>query len=65
MFQYSMYDLFISYSHRDTPEAESILNLATKRGLKCFMSKIEIKAGDQFDEKIRQAHWEVEKFVLL
>jgi len=58
----NVYDLFISYSSRDTSDAEKIKKVAEDHGLRVFLSSEELVAGTKWPEKIIEAlstSWEV------
>jgi hypothetical protein len=49
------FDLFLSFSSADKTEAQKLNNAALANKLKVFMSEKDLKSGDVWDEKIRQA----------
>jgi len=50
-----LYDVFISYSHKDEELARELRQLLENKGLKCFMSSMDIRSGDPWAETIRDA----------
>jgi len=50
-----LYDIFISYSHKDEELAKELRQLLEGKGLKCFMSSMDIRSGDPWAETIRDA----------
>jgi len=50
-----LYDVFISYSHKDEELAKELRQLLEDKGLKCFMSSMDISPGDPWAETIRDA----------
>ena len=50
-----LYDVFISYSHKDEELAKELRQLLVSKGLKCFMSGMDIRSGDPWAETIRDA----------
>jgi len=49
------YDVFISYSHKDEELAKELRQLLEGKGLKCFVSGMDIPSGDPWAETIRDA----------
>ncbi len=49
------YDLFLSYSSRDTNEAQAVEGAASNAGLRVFLAKRDLAPGDQWEERIRIA----------
>lgn len=47
------YELFISFSSKNSSEAEDIEDEAKSLGLRCFLSETKLKYGDVWDKKIR------------
>ena len=50
-----LYDLFLSYSSRDTNEAQAVEAAAQGAGLSVFLAKRDLAPGDQWEERIRSA----------
>ena len=49
------YDLFISYSTRDSKAARKINDTAEANGLTCFLAERDLKGGDEWADRIREA----------
>ena len=60
-----MYDVFISYSRKDTPTAEKITAAFDKAGITYFIDKKGIGGGADFPEVLSQAIKESKIFLLL
>ncbi len=50
-----IYDLFISYSTRDSKAARKINDTAEANGLTCFLAEKDLKGGDEWADRIREA----------
>jgi hypothetical protein len=50
-----LYDVFISYSHKDEEVAKELCQLLEAEWLECFMSNRDISSGDPWAETIRDA----------
>jgi len=50
-----LYDVFISYTHRDTHLAQEIREELLETGLKCFMAEKDVKPASDWSEEIRFA----------
>ncbi len=49
------FDLFISYSTRDSKAAKKINDIAETNGLTCFLAEKDLKGGDEWADRIRDA----------
>jgi hypothetical protein len=61
----SLYDVFISYSHKDEELAKELRQLLEARDLKCFMSSMDIRSGDPWAEAIRDALVDAQELLLV
>lgn len=60
-----LYDVFISYSHKDEELAKELCQLLEAEGLECFMSGRDIRSGDPWTEKIRNALVNAQEILLV
>jgi hypothetical protein len=60
-----LYDVFISYSHKDEELARELRQLLESKGLKCFMSSMDIRSGDPWTETIRNALVDAQEILLV
>lgn len=49
------YDIFISYSHRDSQLARSLYSKLKDAGLRCFLAEKDIAAAERWESRIRDA----------
>ena len=49
------YDVFISYSRKDTKTADRICDALSKSGVTCFIDRKDIDGGKEFTEVIMDA----------
>lgn len=61
----SKYDIFFSYAHRDGGVAKHLASSLERAGLTCFLAEKDIAAGEQWQNRIREAIHESERMVLL
>ncbi len=59
------YDIFLSYSHRDSGIAKHVAENLEGAGLRCFMAELDIGAGELWEEKIRSTLQSVDRVLLL
>ncbi|MCL4709099.1 TIR domain-containing protein [bacterium] len=59
------YDIFISYSHRDSQLANSIYSKLKGAGLRCFLAEKDISASELWEDKIREAIRSAQRILLL
>jgi hypothetical protein len=61
----TQYDIFVSYSHRDSQLAQSLYSKLTNAGLRCFMAEKDIAAADLWESRIRDALRSAQRILLL
>jgi len=61
----TQYDIFISYSHRDSQLAKSIYSKFNTAGLQCFMAEKDIAAAERWESRIRDALIASQRVLLL
>lgn len=59
------HDVFISYSSKNTPIAELVLDELQKASIKCWMAPKSLNGGDEYEEIIDQAIKNCKVFVLV
>lgn len=59
------YDIFFSYSHKDSGIARGYKKSFEKAGLKCFLAETDIPAGAPWSERVREAILVSKKMVFL
>ena len=59
------YDIFISYSHRDSQLAESLYSKLSAAGLRCFLAEKDIAAAERWEDRIRDAIRVSQRILLL
>jgi len=59
------YDIFLSYSHRDSGIAKHVADKFNDAGLRCFMAERDIGAGELWEAKIRKTLQSVDRVLLL
>lgn len=59
------YDIFISYSHRDSQLANSLYSKFNTAGLRCFLAEKDIAAADKWENKIRDVLRASQRILLL
>jgi hypothetical protein len=60
-----MYDVFISYSHKDNPAADSIVDYLARSGLRCYRDTTSIPGSAKWVKEITQAITACHAFVVI
>lgn len=60
-----MHDVFISYSTKDMPQAETVRDILEKNGIPCWMAPRDIPGGSNYAKEIPQAIRSCQVFLLI